>query len=161
MFFRSLLLQALVAKLKAGAGGGLAAGGGGGGGGLSAQGGAGGVSGGAGGMGLGGGKDSKYGMGPGGDGAAKGTSEGDVITTVLSTTGALATVAGIGYSRYVGEVLPLLVDAVQDGGGSAKKRNVAVRTLGQVVASTGTVISPYLDFPQLLQVRRGARFPVN
>lgn len=35
---------------------------------------------------------------------------------------------------------------------STRKRQVGVRTLGQIVASTGAVMSPYLDFPQLLAV---------
>lgn len=35
---------------------------------------------------------------------------------------------------------------------SLSKRLVAVRTLGQIVESTGTVMTPYMEFPQLLSL---------
>ena len=43
------------------------------------------------------------------------------------------------------------VHASQDGS-DPRRRVVAVRTLGLTVASCGNVMSPYLDFPQLLSV---------
>lgn len=49
------------------------------------------------------------------------------------------------------QVLPLVMDALQDAGAPAK-RLVAVRTLGQIVEHTGTVMAPYMDFPQLLSL---------
>ena len=56
---------------------------------------------------------------------------------ILSTMGKLAHVAGQQLHPSVPEILPLIIDAVQDGG-SPGKRLVAVTTLGQVVESTGT-----------------------
>jgi FKBP12-rapamycin complex-associated protein len=65
--------------------------------------------------------------------------------------GELAAVAGTQLRADVPEILPLVIDAIQDGGSPAK-RLVAVSTLGQVVESTGCVVSPYLEYPQLLGV---------
>uniref|UniRef100_A0ACD5YK47 Uncharacterized protein n=1 Tax=Avena sativa TaxID=4498 RepID=A0ACD5YK47_AVESA len=45
--------------------------------------------------------------------------------------------------------MPLVVDALLDGG-AVSKREVAVATLGQVIQSTGYVIAPYNEYPQLL-----------
>lgn len=47
--------------------------------------------------------------------------------------------------------MPLVIEAIQDTS-SSRKRLVAVRTLGQIVQSAGCVMSPYLDFPQLLSL---------
>ena len=47
------------------------------------------------------------------------------------TMGELATVAGTQLHADVPEILPLVIDAIQDGG-SQTKRLVAVSTLGQV-----------------------------
>ncbi|KAL0384340.1 UNVERIFIED_CONTAM: Serine/threonine-protein kinase TOR [Sesamum radiatum] len=51
--------------------------------------------------------------------------------------------------QYIPELMPLIVDALLDGA-AAMKREVAVTTLGQVVQSTGYVITPYNEYPQLL-----------
>lgn len=57
---------------------------------------------------------------------------------VLMTMGELATVAGTQLRADVPEILPLVIDAIQDGG-SQTKRLVAVSTLGQVRrAGTGS-----------------------
>ncbi|GAX78992.1 hypothetical protein CEUSTIGMA_g6432.t1 [Chlamydomonas eustigma] len=74
-----------------------------------------------------------------------------VATTVLSTIGQLAVVAQIQFRPYVSEVIPLVIEAIQDNS-SSSKRIVAVKTLGQIVESTGSVMTPYMDFPQLLAV---------
>ena len=50
---------------------------------------------------------------------------------VLMTLGELATVAGAQLRADVPEILPLVIDAIQDGS-SPTKRLVAVGTLGQV-----------------------------
>ncbi|XP_020086675.1 serine/threonine-protein kinase TOR isoform X1 [Ananas comosus] len=72
-----------------------------------------------------------------------------VVTGVLSTVGELAKVGGFAMRRYLPELMPLIVDALLDGA-AANKREVAVATLGQVVQSTGYVISPYNEYPLLL-----------
>uniref|UniRef100_A0A1D1Y0I7 Serine/threonine-protein kinase TOR n=2 Tax=Anthurium amnicola TaxID=1678845 RepID=A0A1D1Y0I7_9ARAE len=72
-----------------------------------------------------------------------------VVTGVLATVGELAKVGGFAMRPYLGELMPLIVEALMDGA-SVIKREVAVATLGQVVQSTGYVILPYNAFPQLL-----------
>ncbi|XP_078434846.1 target of rapamycin [Wolffia australiana] len=72
-----------------------------------------------------------------------------VVTGVLATVGDLAKVGGFKMRPYLGELMPLIVDALMDGA-SVIKREVAVATLGEVVQSTGYVIAPYNEFPQLL-----------
>ncbi|XP_042452346.1 serine/threonine-protein kinase TOR-like [Zingiber officinale] len=72
-----------------------------------------------------------------------------VVTGVLATVGELAKVGGFAMRKYLPELMSLIVDALLDGA-VASKREVAVATLGQVVQSTGYVISPYNDHPALL-----------
>ncbi|EEF44132.1 fkbp-rapamycin associated protein, putative [Ricinus communis] len=72
-----------------------------------------------------------------------------IITGVLVTVGDLARVGGFAMRQYIPELMPLIVEALLDGA-AATKREVAVATLGQVVQSTGYVITPYNEYPQLL-----------
>lgn len=44
-----------------------------------------------------------------------------------------------------------MIDCLQDNA-SGSRRDLTVRTLGQLVASTGCVVSPYLEYPQLMSV---------
>lgn len=50
---------------------------------------------------------------------------------MLLTVGELAQVAGPSLRPHIGDLLPLIIDAVQDPAAS-QKRNVAIVTLGQV-----------------------------
>ncbi|CAH9071216.1 unnamed protein product [Cuscuta epithymum] len=72
-----------------------------------------------------------------------------IISGVLVTVGDLSRVGGFAMRQYISELMPLIVDALLDGA-AATKREVAVATLGQVVQSTGYVIAPYNEYPQLL-----------
>ncbi|XP_034226738.1 serine/threonine-protein kinase TOR isoform X3 [Prunus dulcis] len=72
-----------------------------------------------------------------------------IISGVLVTVGDLARVGGFAMRRYIPELMPLIVDALLDGA-AVTKREVAVATLGQVVQSTGYVITPYNEYPLLL-----------
>ncbi|XLU56976.1 hypothetical protein S245_051624 [Arachis hypogaea] len=72
-----------------------------------------------------------------------------IISGVLVTVGDLARVGGFAMRQYIPELMPLIVDALVDGA-AVSKREVAVATLGQVVQSTGYVITPYNEYPQLL-----------
>ncbi|KAF8410286.1 hypothetical protein HHK36_002811 [Tetracentron sinense] len=72
-----------------------------------------------------------------------------IINGVLVTVGDLARVGGFAMRRYLPELMQLIVEALLDGAVAAK-REVAVATLGQVVQSTGYVIAPYTEYPQLL-----------
>ncbi|EPS72515.1 hypothetical protein M569_02243, partial [Genlisea aurea] len=56
---------------------------------------------------------------------------------------------GFAMRQYIPELMPLIVEALLDGA-AAIKREVAVTTLGQVVQSTGYVITPYTEYPLLL-----------
>ncbi|XP_038982974.1 serine/threonine-protein kinase TOR isoform X1 [Phoenix dactylifera] len=72
-----------------------------------------------------------------------------ILTGVLATVGELFKVGGFAMRQYLRELMPLIVEALLDGA-AANKREVAVATLGQVVQSTGYVISPYNEYPLLL-----------
>lgn len=72
-----------------------------------------------------------------------------IISGVLVTVGDLARVGGFAMRRYIPELMPLIVEALLDGA-AVTKREVAVATLGQVVQSTGYVITPYNEYPLLL-----------
>ncbi|ERM95810.1 serine/threonine-protein kinase TOR isoform X2 [Amborella trichopoda] len=72
-----------------------------------------------------------------------------VITGVLRTVGELVRVGGFAMRPYLSELMPLMVEALLDGA-AVFKREAAVATLGQVVQSTGYVITPYNEYPQLL-----------
>ncbi|KAL7199558.1 hypothetical protein ACSBR2_021782 [Camellia fascicularis] len=72
-----------------------------------------------------------------------------IISGVLVTVGDLARVGGFAMRQYIPELMPLIVEALLDGA-AATKREVAVSTLGQVVQSTGYVITPYNEYPLLL-----------
>ncbi len=56
-----------------------------------------------------------------------------MVASVLATTGELARVAGPGLRPHICEVLPLIIDAIQDAA-SGNKRVVAVECLGQARA---------------------------
>lgn len=77
------------------------------------------------------------------------TSNNAIVSGVLVTVGDLARVGGFEMRQYMPELMPLIVDALSDGAAVAK-REVAVTTLGQVVQSTGYVITPYNEYPHLL-----------
>ncbi|KAM0066920.1 putative non-specific serine/threonine protein kinase [Helianthus debilis subsp. tardiflorus] len=72
-----------------------------------------------------------------------------IISGVLVTVGDLARVGGFAMREYIPELMPRIVEALLDGA-AATKREVAVATLGQVVQSTGYVITPYNEYPLLL-----------
>lgn len=72
-----------------------------------------------------------------------------IITGVLITVGDLARVGGFAMRKYIHDLMPFIVDALLDGS-AVTKREVALVTLGQVVQSTGFVIAPYNEYPQLL-----------
>jgi FKBP12-rapamycin complex-associated protein len=61
-----------------------------------------------------------------------GGGDNGVVASVLATTGELARVAGPGLRPHIGEVMPLIIEAIQDTAGG-NKRLTAVSTLGQVL----------------------------
>jgi FKBP12-rapamycin complex-associated protein len=65
--------------------------------------------------------------------------------------GELARVAGEELVSSANLILNLVISMLNDQQ-STLKRDAALRTLGQLVSNTGTVIQPYIDHPQLLGI---------
>ena len=74
-----------------------------------------------------------------------------VATCVLSALGELARVSGSAMMPHVDMLVPLIIDTLQDQS-SSSKREVALRTLGQLASSTGYVIDPLIKHPKLLEI---------
>ncbi|KAI6713291.1 hypothetical protein JHW43_004164 [Diplocarpon mali] len=74
-----------------------------------------------------------------------------VAGTILKAIGDLATVGGEDMIPYLKELMPIIIDALQDQS-SVAKREAALRTLGQLASNSGYVIQPYLDYPPLLEI---------
>jgi FKBP12-rapamycin complex-associated protein len=97
-----------------------------------------------------------------------------VASCVLATLGELAIVGGEDMRPHISQLLPLIIDTLQDQS-SVVKREVALRTLGQLAESAGTqhryhltflpfrvptrvpcvvgyVIEPFIKYPKLLDI---------
>ncbi|KAL5013846.1 hypothetical protein ScPMuIL_008116 [Solemya velum] len=74
-----------------------------------------------------------------------------VTTSVLAAIGEQAQVSGIEMRKWMDELLPIILDMLQDSS-SLPKREVALWTLAQLVESTGYVVEPYRKYPALLEV---------
>ncbi|KAL8588022.1 hypothetical protein ACOMHN_026139 [Nucella lapillus] len=74
-----------------------------------------------------------------------------VTVNVLACVGELAQVSGAAMRDYMGQLLPLVIDMLQDSA-SIQKREMALWALGQLVESTGCVVEPYSKYPSLLEV---------
>jgi hypothetical protein len=61
-----------------------------------------------------------------------------VVASILTTVGELSRVAGPSMRAHLGDVLPLIIDAIQDPSATLK-RTTAVATLGQVLAAPGAL----------------------
>ncbi|KAF9047130.1 phosphatidylinositol 3-kinase [Hymenopellis radicata] len=71
-----------------------------------------------------------------------------VASNVLNCIGELTCVAGEDTLAYVEEIMQVLTTKLSDP--SLAERDAALHTLGQVCSSTGYVITPLVDYPQLL-----------
>ena len=71
-----------------------------------------------------------------------------VTGTLLSTLGELSVVCGASM-KDTPSLLPLVIEILMDQS-SWVKRIHALQALGKIVVSTGNVISPYTNYPQLL-----------
>lgn len=80
-----------------------------------------------------------------------GDSNATVATAVLKAIGEIATIGGSDLLPYVSELMPIIIDALQDLS-SQTKREAALHTLGQLASNSGYVIQPYLDYPDLLDI---------
>lgn len=74
-----------------------------------------------------------------------------VASTSLKAIGELSIIGGEAMRSYLDELMPLIISTFQDQSNSFK-RDAALKTLGQLSASSGYVIEPLLDYPELLGV---------
>ncbi|KAL7268146.1 phosphatidylinositol kinase-related protein kinase tor1 [Rhizina undulata] len=77
-----------------------------------------------------------------------------VAASVLAALGELATVGGEEMQAYIPELMPLIIETLQDQS-SHSKRDAALRTLGKLASNSGYVIEPYVQYPQLLTILIG------
>eukprot|EP00002_Diphylleia_rotans_P004010 TRINITY_DN1288_c0_g1_i6.p1 TRINITY_DN1288_c0_g1~~TRINITY_DN1288_c0_g1_i6.p1 ORF type:complete len:2340 (-),score=509.17 TRINITY_DN1288_c0_g1_i6:204-7223(-) len=75
----------------------------------------------------------------------------DVGSSALAVVGELSRVAGEDMLKYIDELMPQIVETLQDQSSSVK-REIALRTLGQLVESTGYTITPYMKYPNLMNI---------
>jgi FKBP12-rapamycin complex-associated protein len=74
-----------------------------------------------------------------------------VSSSILNAIGELASVGGEDMLPYLPELMPIIIDTLQDLS-STTKRDAGLRTLGQLASSSGYVVDPYTDHPQLLSI---------
>lgn len=74
-----------------------------------------------------------------------------VASTTINALGELATVGGQEMVQHIPELMPIVIDALQDLASQAK-RDAAMHTLGSLAMHSGYVIDPYLDHPELLGI---------
>ena len=74
-----------------------------------------------------------------------------VVTSVLRTLGELSEVGGTELLPHCKSLFPLVIKVIQDQG-SVMQRTVAIKTLGQLVQSTGLVVRPFLENFGLLDI---------
>lgn len=67
----------------------------------------------------------------------------------MEALGALCMVMRQNMLSHVDELLPVIIINLQDRS-SRKKQEIAARTLGQLVNASGLVVTPFLQYPQLL-----------
>lgn len=72
-----------------------------------------------------------------------------VASSAISCIGEMAVVGGEDMKPFIPDLMPLILDTFQDQS-SSYKRDAALKALGQLASSSGYVIQPLLDYPQLL-----------
>ncbi|XP_050412148.1 serine/threonine-protein kinase mTOR [Patella vulgata] len=75
----------------------------------------------------------------------------NVTISVLAAIGEQALVSGTEMRKWMDELLPIILEMLQDSS-SIEKREISLWTLGQLVESTGCVVVPYQKYPTLLEV---------
>ena len=77
--------------------------------------------------------------------------ESDVRLTMagMEALGELCVVMKTSILNHVTHLLPIIIMNILDGS-SQRKQEISVRTLGQLVSASGLVVTPYLEYPQLL-----------
>ena len=72
-----------------------------------------------------------------------------LASATLEAMGELAQASRSSLRPWVPQLIPHILETMQDQS-SASKQRTSLKTLGQIAGSTGYVIIPYLDYPQLL-----------
>jgi FKBP12-rapamycin complex-associated protein len=72
-----------------------------------------------------------------------------VASYVLSVLGKLSSICGSDLLVYFDNLIPLIIDTLQDRSSSIR-RHVALHTLGQFLTATGYIIEPTFKYPSLL-----------
>ena len=68
-----------------------------------------------------------------------------VVSNVLEALGELVKVGRTNVIEHVKELLPYIIETLQDQS-SSTKRETALRTLGNLIQHTGYVIEPFLEY---------------
>ncbi|EXJ69012.1 FKBP12-rapamycin complex-associated protein [Cladophialophora psammophila CBS 110553] len=74
-----------------------------------------------------------------------------VASTTIKALGDLTSVGGDEMAHHIPELMPIIIDALQDLG-SHEKREAAMKTLRSLAINSQYVIDPYLDYPELLGI---------
>ncbi|KAJ2945766.1 hypothetical protein O0L34_g608 [Tuta absoluta] len=76
-----------------------------------------------------------------------------VVISVLKAIGDLADVHGdnTGLKKWLPELLTILLELLSDAS-ATEKRSVALWAFGQLISATGHVITPYTEYPNLMDV---------
>ncbi|KAG5519205.1 hypothetical protein PMAC_002293 [Pneumocystis sp. 'macacae'] len=74
-----------------------------------------------------------------------------VVSSILTALGELAVVAGEDMIPYLNDLMPLIIEILQDQS-SIVKRDAALRALGRLAISSGYIIDPYIEYPSLLNI---------
>lgn len=74
-----------------------------------------------------------------------------VSKAILATLGDLAEVGAEELTPYLDQLLPDIIDEMRDAS-NPQILQVAIKTLGQLVSSTGYVVLPYHEYPELLDL---------
>lgn len=72
-----------------------------------------------------------------------------LATVALEALGELAQVVQDDLKPWLHDLLPLIIETMQDQS-SANKQRTSLKTLGQISGNTNYVIDPFLEYPQLL-----------
>ncbi|CUM64043.1 uncharacterized protein PRCAT00001631001 [Priceomyces carsonii] len=82
------------------------------------------------------------------------SSSSSVASSAITCLGELAVVGGPDLKPFIPQLMDLILDTFQDQS-SSYKRDSALNTLGQLASSSGYVIEPLLEYPQLLGILVG------
>ena len=77
-----------------------------------------------------------------------------MASSILIALGEFATVGGEDMVPYIPELMPLIIETLQDQS-SPTKRDAAPRTLGQLASNSRYIVKSYVQYLQLLTILVG------